>query len=177
VSPRAVFDEPNLVSHGDLVVMAFAERAGLPKLLSEHIRLGGEYRVNAQVKIDCLVAGADSSTTWACCGTGPWTCCSWEPLPHPRSGRTCVPMLGERPVDRAGRPGIPGPANADAAQRRHAAQRRQIERTKRVKYTYKLLLRPDCPVFLLCLSIDGLAPSSRRHKVGSRSSSRLALQL
>ena len=32
---RAVFDDPNLVSHGGLLpVMALAERAGLPELLA-----------------------------------------------------------------------------------------------------------------------------------------------
>ena len=55
---RAVFDDPNLVSHGGLVpVMALAERAGLPELLAEHVRPGGECGVNAPVKVGCLVAG------------------------------------------------------------------------------------------------------------------------
>jgi Transposase DDE domain group 1 len=54
----AVFDDPNLVSHGGLVpVMALAERAGLPELLAEHVRPGGECGVNAHLKIGCLVAG------------------------------------------------------------------------------------------------------------------------
>ena len=54
----AVFDEPNLVSHGGLVpVMALAERAGLPDLLAEHVRPGGECGVNAPLKVGCLVAG------------------------------------------------------------------------------------------------------------------------
>ena len=54
----AVFDEPNLVSHGGLVpVMALAERAGLPELLEEHVRPGGECGVNAHLKVGCLVAG------------------------------------------------------------------------------------------------------------------------
>jgi hypothetical protein len=53
-----VFDEPNLVSHGGLVpVMALAERAGLPELLAEHVRPGGECGVNAHLKVGCLVAG------------------------------------------------------------------------------------------------------------------------
>jgi hypothetical protein len=53
-----VFDDPNLVSHGGLVpVMALAERAGLPELLAEHVRPGGECGVNAHLKIGCLVAG------------------------------------------------------------------------------------------------------------------------
>jgi DDE family transposase len=54
----AVFDDPNLVSHGGLVpVMALAERAGLPELLEEHARPGGECGVNAPLKVGCLVAG------------------------------------------------------------------------------------------------------------------------
>jgi hypothetical protein len=44
----AVFDDPNLVSHGGLVpVMALAERAGLPGLLAEHVRPGGGCGANA----------------------------------------------------------------------------------------------------------------------------------
>jgi Transposase DDE domain group 1 len=55
---RASFDDPNLVSHGGLVpVMALAERAGLPELLAEHVRPGGECGVNAPLKVGCLVAG------------------------------------------------------------------------------------------------------------------------
>ena len=54
----AVFDDPNLVSHGGLVpVMALAERAGLPDLLAEHVRPGSECGVNAHLKVGCLVAG------------------------------------------------------------------------------------------------------------------------
>ena len=54
----AVFDDPNLVSHGGLVpVMALAERAGLHDLLAEHVRPGGECGVNAPLKAGCLVAG------------------------------------------------------------------------------------------------------------------------
>jgi hypothetical protein len=55
---RASFDDPNLVSHGGLVpVMAVAERAGLPDLVAEHVRPGGDCGVNAHLKISCLVAG------------------------------------------------------------------------------------------------------------------------
>ena len=54
----AVFDDPNLVSHGGLVpVVALAERCGLPELLAEHVRPGGECGVNAPAKVGCLVAG------------------------------------------------------------------------------------------------------------------------
>jgi hypothetical protein len=52
------FDDPNLVSRAGLVpVVALAERAGLPELLAEHVRPGGECGVNAPLKIGCLVAG------------------------------------------------------------------------------------------------------------------------
>ena len=52
------FDDPNLVSHAGLVpVMALAGRAGLPDLVAEHVRPGGECGVNAHLKVPCLVAG------------------------------------------------------------------------------------------------------------------------
>ena len=52
------FDDPNLVSHAGLVpVMALAERAGLPDLIAEHVRPGGDCGVNAHLKVPCLVAG------------------------------------------------------------------------------------------------------------------------
>jgi hypothetical protein len=55
---HASFDDPNLVSHAGLVpVMAFAERAGLPDLVAEHARPGGECGVNAHLKVPALVAG------------------------------------------------------------------------------------------------------------------------
>jgi hypothetical protein len=55
---RASFDDPNLVSRAGLVpVMALAERAGLPDLLAEYVRPGGECGVNAHLKVGCLVAG------------------------------------------------------------------------------------------------------------------------
>jgi hypothetical protein len=55
---RASFDDPNLVSHAGLVpAMGLAERAGLPELLAEHVRPGGECGVNAPLKVGCLVAG------------------------------------------------------------------------------------------------------------------------
>jgi hypothetical protein len=54
----AVFDDPNLVSHGGLVpVAALAERCGLPDLLAEHVRPGGGCGANAHLKVGCLVAG------------------------------------------------------------------------------------------------------------------------
>ncbi len=53
----AVFDDPNLVSCAGLApVMHLAERAGLPALVAEHVRIdkpGG----NAQLKVPALVAG------------------------------------------------------------------------------------------------------------------------
>jgi Transposase DDE domain group 1 len=55
---RASFDDPNLVSHAGLVpVMALAERAGLPELVSDHVRPGGECGVNAHLKVPALIAG------------------------------------------------------------------------------------------------------------------------
>jgi hypothetical protein len=55
---HAAFDDPRLVSHAGLVpVMALAERAGLPDLVAEHVRPGGECGANAQLKVPCLVAG------------------------------------------------------------------------------------------------------------------------
>ena len=55
---RASFDDPNLVSLAGLVpVMALAERAGLPDLVAEHVRPGGDCGVNAHLKVPCLVAG------------------------------------------------------------------------------------------------------------------------
>jgi hypothetical protein len=54
----AVFDDPNLVSCAGLVpVFELADRAGLPRLVAEHLtltRLGG---ANSQVKVPALVAG------------------------------------------------------------------------------------------------------------------------
>jgi hypothetical protein len=55
---HASFDDPNLVSQSGLVpVMALAQRAGLARLVAEHVRPGGPCGVNAQLKIGCLVAG------------------------------------------------------------------------------------------------------------------------
>jgi hypothetical protein len=55
---RASFDDPNLVSRAGLVpVMALAGRTGLPALVAEHVRPGGECGVNAHLKVPALVAG------------------------------------------------------------------------------------------------------------------------
>jgi hypothetical protein len=55
---HASFDDPNLVSRAGLVpVMALAGRAGLPDLVAEHVRPGGECGVNAHLKVPALVAG------------------------------------------------------------------------------------------------------------------------
>jgi hypothetical protein len=55
---QASFDDPDLVSHAGLVpVIALTERAGLPDLVAEEIRPGGECGVSAAVKVPCLVAG------------------------------------------------------------------------------------------------------------------------
>jgi Transposase DDE domain group 1 len=54
----ATFDDPNLVSRAGLVpVMALAQRAGLPDLAGEHVRIGRACGVNAHLKVACLVAG------------------------------------------------------------------------------------------------------------------------
>ena len=46
------------MSHAGLVpVMAFAERAGLPGLVAEHVRPGGECGASAHLKVPALVAG------------------------------------------------------------------------------------------------------------------------
>jgi Transposase DDE domain group 1 len=55
---HASFDDPNLVSRAGLIpVMALAQRAGLARLVAEHVRPGGPCGVNAQLKVPCLVAG------------------------------------------------------------------------------------------------------------------------
>jgi hypothetical protein len=61
---RAVFDDPNLLTHAGLApLMALAGRAGLPGLLAG-VRPGGPCGVNAGTKVACLLggmaAGADS---------------------------------------------------------------------------------------------------------------------
>jgi hypothetical protein len=54
----AVFDDPNLVSCAGLVpVLELADRAGLPRLVAEHLRLTGLGGANPQVKVPALVAG------------------------------------------------------------------------------------------------------------------------
>ena len=54
----ASFDDPNLVSHAELVpVMALAQRARLAGLVAAHVRPGGQCGVNAHLKVPCLVAG------------------------------------------------------------------------------------------------------------------------
>jgi len=54
----AVFDDPNLVSCAGLApVVRLAERAGLQRLVAEHVQLGQPGGVNAPLKIGSLVAG------------------------------------------------------------------------------------------------------------------------
>ena len=54
----AVFDDPNLVSCAGLApVLQLAERAGLQRLVAEHVQLGKPGGVNAHLKIPSLVAG------------------------------------------------------------------------------------------------------------------------
>ena len=55
---RASFDDPNLVSHADLVPLAaLAERAGLHDLAGAHVRPDGDQGANAGLKVACLAAG------------------------------------------------------------------------------------------------------------------------
>ncbi len=53
-----VFDDPNLVSCAGLApVLQLAERAGLQRLVAEHVRLGKPGGVNAELKVASVVAG------------------------------------------------------------------------------------------------------------------------
>jgi hypothetical protein len=55
---HATFDDPNLVSRAGLVpVMALAQRAGLPDLASEHVRVTRRCGANPAVKVPGIVAG------------------------------------------------------------------------------------------------------------------------
>jgi Transposase DDE domain group 1 len=61
----ARFDDPNLVSCAGLVpVMALADRCGLTRLLTEHVRIGAKGGAHATLKIRAIlagmIAGADS---------------------------------------------------------------------------------------------------------------------
>ena len=54
----AVFDDPNLVSCAGLApVLALAERAGLHRLIGEHVRIDRPGGTNAALKVTSLVAG------------------------------------------------------------------------------------------------------------------------
>ena len=54
----AVFDDPNLVSCAGLApTLALAQRAGLAKLVAEHLTLKAEGSANAHLKVPGLVAG------------------------------------------------------------------------------------------------------------------------
>jgi hypothetical protein len=54
----AQFDDPNLVSCAGLVpVLQLAERAGLGRLVAQHVHLAKPGGVNAHLKVPCLVAG------------------------------------------------------------------------------------------------------------------------
>src|SRR3954454_12572068 len=57
-SVSAVFDDPNLVSAAGLVpVLALAERAGLHRLVAEHLTVPTDKGSNAGLKVTSLVAG------------------------------------------------------------------------------------------------------------------------
>ena len=56
--PAAVFDDPNLVSCAGLMpVLQLAGRAGLQRLVAEHVHLSKPGGVNAHLKLPALVAG------------------------------------------------------------------------------------------------------------------------
>lgn len=57
-TPRALFDEANLVSAAGLVpVVGLAQQAGLPRLAAEHLSVPTDKGANAGVKMASLVAG------------------------------------------------------------------------------------------------------------------------
>src|SRR4051812_50202890 len=57
-SVSAVFDDPNLVSAAGLApVLAFAERAGLHRLVAEHLTVPGSAGADTVVKGPALVRG------------------------------------------------------------------------------------------------------------------------
>ena len=57
-SDSAVFDDPNLVSCAGLVpVLVLAERAGLHRLIGEHVRVPGTAGSNSVTKVVALIAG------------------------------------------------------------------------------------------------------------------------
>jgi hypothetical protein len=89
----AVFDDPNLVSHGGLVpVVALAERAGPPELLTERVQPGGGCGVNAPLRVGCLGAGAGST----------------DDMGLLRHGVMVVLIGGTRVPVTPGRSGVPG---------------------------------------------------------------------
>ena len=95
----ASFDDPNLVSHAGLVpVMALAERAGFADLVAELVRPGGEYGVNAHLKVPCLVAGmaagADRIDDMDLLRHGAMTHLFGGSGRRPRSARTCAAIPG-----------------------------------------------------------------------------------
>jgi len=55
---HARFDDPDLIACAGLVpVMRLGDRAGLPRLVAEHLRPADPKGVNAEAKVGCLVAG------------------------------------------------------------------------------------------------------------------------
>jgi hypothetical protein len=93
---RAVFDDPNLVSHGGLVPVALAERAGLPEPLAKRVRPGGGCGVNTPLKVGCLLAGMAA-------GAG-----SIDDMGLLRHGAMSVPFGGTRAPLTPDRSGVPG---------------------------------------------------------------------
>jgi len=59
-SLTAVLDDPNFASRAGLApVLGLAERAGLRRLVGEHVRLGKPGWVNTRLKVPALVAGVE----------------------------------------------------------------------------------------------------------------------
>ena len=128
-----VFDDPNLVSCAGLApVLRVAQRAGLPDLAAEHVRIAKPGGVNARLKVPALVAGmiagADSIEDMAVLRHGgmdrlftgvraPSTLGTFLRDVHVRScppaRRGCLPAADQ-----------PGRAGAGAARRRHCGLRR-----------------------------------------------------
>ncbi|MCA1682187.1 MAG: IS1380 family transposase [Actinobacteria bacterium] len=55
---RAVFDDPNLVSHAGLVpAVRLAENVGLDDLVAEHVQVAAKVGANPSLKVSSLVAG------------------------------------------------------------------------------------------------------------------------
>src|SRR4051812_23239764 len=92
----AVFDDPNLVSAGGLApVLGLAERAGLHRLVAEHLTVPGSAGANKVVKIPSLVAGMVAPGTTFRRPGAPWPDSSSKTSQAPRSA--AVLLIAGRP--------------------------------------------------------------------------------